>query len=77
MSKEIETILLPLAWLGKQPYCKGSAKWDVGGARKQKIGFDTRKELENGKTLAELSFDEKFEISTRKKALEKIKKYIE
>lgn len=22
---------------------------DVGGARKQKIGFDTRKELENGK----------------------------
>ena len=22
----------------------------MGGARKQKIGFDTRKELENGKT---------------------------
>ena len=40
------------------------------------FGFDEIFELENGKTLAELSFEEKLEISTRKKALEKIKKYI-
>lgn len=41
------------------------------------FGFDEIFELENGKTLAELSFDEKLEISTRKKALEKIRKYID
>ena len=41
------------------------------------FGFDEIFELEDGRTLAELSFDEKLEISTRKKALEKIKKYIE
>lgn len=40
------------------------------------FGFDEIFELENGKTLAELTFEEKLEISTRKKALEKIKKYI-
>lgn len=40
------------------------------------FGFDEIFELEDGRTLAELSFDEKLEISTRKKALEKIKKYI-
>ena len=41
------------------------------------FGFDEIFELEDGRTLAELSFEEKLEISTRKKALEKIKKYIE
>lgn len=41
------------------------------------FGFDEIFELENKKTLAELSFQEKLEISPRKKALEKIKKYIE
>lgn len=41
------------------------------------FGFDEIFELDNGKTLAELNFDEKLEISTRKKALEKIKKYME
>jgi len=40
------------------------------------FGFDEIFELENGKTLAELSFEEKLAISTRKQALEKIKKYI-
>ena len=40
------------------------------------VGFDEIFELENGKTLAELSFEEKLELSTRKKALEKIKKYL-
>lgn len=40
------------------------------------FGFDEIFELENGKTLAELSFEEKLEISTRKKALEKIRKYL-
>lgn len=41
------------------------------------FGFDEIFELENGKTLAELSFEEKLEISARKKALEKIRKYID
>lgn len=41
------------------------------------FGFDEIFELKDGRTLAELSFEEKLEISTRKKALEKIKKYIE
>ncbi len=41
------------------------------------FGFDEIFELENGKTLAELSFEEKLEISARKKALQKIKKYLE
>ena len=41
------------------------------------FGFDEIFELENGKTLAELAFEEKLEISARKKALEKIKKYLE
>lgn len=41
------------------------------------FGFDEIFELENGKTLAELSFEEKLEISTRKKALEKIRKYLD
>ena len=40
------------------------------------FGFDEIFELENGKTLAELTFEEKLKISTRKKALEKIKKYL-
>lgn len=40
------------------------------------FGFDEIFELENGKTLAELTFEEKLEISTRKEALEKIKKYL-
>lgn len=40
------------------------------------FGFDEILELENGKTLAELTQDEKNEISTRKKALEKIKQQI-
>lgn len=40
------------------------------------FGFDEIFELEDGRTLAELDFEEKLEISTRKKALEKIKKYL-
>lgn len=38
------------------------------------FGFDEIFELENGKTLAELSENEKNEISARKKALELLKK---
>lgn len=38
------------------------------------FGFDEIFELENGKTLAELSEEEKNEISARKKALEELKK---
>lgn len=45
----METVLLPLPWLGKQPLIQSFLKWDVGGTGKQKISFDTRKELENGK----------------------------
>lgn len=41
------------------------------------FGFDEIFELENGKTLAELTFEEKLAMSTRKKALEKIRKYLE
>ena len=40
------------------------------------FGFDEIFELENGKTLAELSSEEKNKISARKKALEKLKKKI-
>jgi len=40
------------------------------------FGFDEIFELEDGRTLAELSFEEKNQISNRKKALEAIKKYL-
>ncbi len=40
------------------------------------FGFDEIFELENGKTLAEISQEEKNEISARKKALEEIKSKI-
>ena len=40
------------------------------------FGFDEIFELENGKTLAELSFEEKESIGCRRKALEKAKEYI-
>lgn len=40
------------------------------------FGFDEIFELPNGKTMAELDLQEKNEISSRKKALEKIKKQI-
>ena len=40
------------------------------------FGFDSIFELDNGKTLAELTQDEKNEISARKIALEQIKKEI-
>lgn len=44
---------------------------------KNGFGFDEIFELENGKTLAELSDSEKNEISARKKALEGIKNKLE
>ena len=40
------------------------------------FGFDEIFMLDNGKTLAEISSEEKYLISPRKKALEKIKEYI-
>ena len=40
------------------------------------FGFDSIFELENGKTLAELSEDEKNEVSSRRIALEKLKEYL-
>lgn len=41
---------------------------------KNGFGFDEIFELENGKTLAELSIEEKNQISARKKALESLRK---
>ena len=41
------------------------------------FGFDEIFELENGKTLAEISEEEKNKISARKIALEKIRKQLE
>ena len=41
------------------------------------FGFDEIFELENGKTLAELSSEEKNEISSRRKAIEKIKEALD
>ena len=40
------------------------------------FGFDEIFEIENGKTLAEISTEEKTSISPRTKALEKIEKYL-
>jgi len=40
------------------------------------FGFDEIFALNNGKTLAELTSEEKYEISPRKKALEEIKKIL-
>jgi XTP/dITP diphosphohydrolase len=40
------------------------------------FGFDEIFEIENGKTLAEISTEEKTSISQRTKALEKIEKYL-
>ena len=40
------------------------------------FGFDEIFELEDGRTLAELSSDEKNQISSRKKALEAIKPHL-
>lgn len=51
-------------WIAKEP------KGENG------FGFDEIFELANGKTMAELEPQEKNEISSRKKALEKIKKQI-
>ena len=41
------------------------------------FGFDEIFELKSKKTLAELSTDEKLKLSPRKKALDKLKKYLE
>lgn len=62
---------------GKQTVCEigsinGYVTEEVRG--KNGFGFDEIFELENGKTLAELSSEEKNKISARKIALEKLKK---
>ncbi len=44
---------------------------------KNGFGFDPIFELNNGKTLAELSEEEKNEVSSRKLALEKLRKFLE
>lgn len=41
------------------------------------FGFDPIFELDNGKTLAELSEEEKNEVSSRRIAIEKLKKFLE
>ena len=50
----------------------GNISYEVRG--KNGFGFDEIFEIENGKTLAEITLEEKLEISPRKKALEKVKK---
>ena len=65
---------------GKDTICEigtidGFVSEEVRG--ENEFGFDEIFELENGKTLAELSQEEKNEISARKIALEKIKKLLE
>lgn len=52
-------------------YIEGYVSEDVRG--KNGFGFDEIFELENGKTLAELSQEEKNELSARRKALESLK----
>ncbi len=51
---------------------KGNLTFEVRG--ENGFGFDEIFELPQGKTLAEISTDEKYKISPRKKALEKIRK---
>lgn len=58
--------------IGEQPgYIALSPKGDNG------FGFDEIFELENGKTMAEITKEEKNKISSRKKALEKMKQYLQ
>lgn len=52
---------------------KGNVTYEVRG--ENGFGFDEIFELPSGETLAEISTEEKYMISPRKKALEKIKKY--
>ena len=62
---------------GKDSFCElGILRGIVAKSPKGEngFGFDEIFELENGKTLAELSNEEKNEISARKIAIEKIKK---
>ncbi len=64
---------------GKETYSvtgeiKGYVTTELRG--KNGFGFDEIFELENGKTLAEISEEEKNRISARKQALEKIKEKI-
>ena len=53
---------------------KGYISTEIRG--KNGFGFDEIFELEDGRTLAELTNEEKNQISSRKKALEKIKKHL-
>ena len=55
-------------------YIEGYVTEEVRG--ENGFGFDEIFELENGKTLAELSQEEKNKISARKKALESLKQKI-
>ena len=52
MSKGIETVLLPLAWLGKQTYCKGSAMWEEQGNRKSALTQEKNLKMEKLKRQA-------------------------
>lgn len=79
VSKELRKITFVTAIAlsnGKETICEeGKIEGIVAEKLKGKngFGFDAIFELENGKTLAELSQEEKNEISARKIALEKIK----
>lgn len=62
----------------KQIVCRGEIQGYIATQKRgdNGFGFDEIFELENGKTLAQLSQEEKNEISSRKKALEMLKEQI-
>lgn len=58
----------------KTAYIEGFVSKNIRG--KNGFGFDPIFELENGKTLAELTHDEKNKVSSRRKALERLSHHI-
>lgn len=64
---------------GKKVIARGEVKGNIAKEKRGSngFGFDEIFELENGKTLAELTSEEKNTISSRKVALENLKKQLE
>ena len=59
-----------------ESHCNGRLRRNISPS-KNGFGFDEIFELENGKTLAELTKEEKNELSARRIALEKLKQELE
>lgn len=60
--------------ISKEHIISGNIPYEIRG--ENGFGFDEIFELENGKTIAELSSNEKNNLSPRKMALEEIKKFL-